>query len=123
MRRLSSANRWLIAGSVALTGVLTDVAASAFPGHSRHTAAKRPKAAGTPLKVPAEPPRQATTQPAPEKSAPAQPPAPSEATAPAETPAEESHAAPETTAEAPVPETHAQAPVPEPSEPVVSGGS
>lgn len=32
LRRLRHANRWLIAGSAALTGVLTAVAASAFPG-------------------------------------------------------------------------------------------
>ncbi|HXB65770.1 MAG TPA: hypothetical protein VNV42_12950 [Solirubrobacteraceae bacterium] len=32
LRRLRHANRWLIGGSAALTGVLTAVAASAFPG-------------------------------------------------------------------------------------------
>ena len=32
LRRLTSANRWLIAGSVALTGILAEVAAQAFPG-------------------------------------------------------------------------------------------
>jgi len=32
VRRLTSANRWLIAGSVALTGILAEVAAQAFPG-------------------------------------------------------------------------------------------
>jgi hypothetical protein len=32
LRRLHRANRWLIAGSATLTGVLTAVAASAFPG-------------------------------------------------------------------------------------------
>ena len=31
LRRLTLINRWLIAGSVTLTGVLTDVAAHAFP--------------------------------------------------------------------------------------------
>ena len=35
LRRLDRVNRWLIAGSVALTGVFTEVAASAFPGHER----------------------------------------------------------------------------------------
>ena len=34
MRRLSRAKRWLLAGTVTLTGVLTAVAASAFPGKS-----------------------------------------------------------------------------------------
>jgi hypothetical protein len=32
LRRLRRVNRWLIAGSATLTGVLTAVAASAFPG-------------------------------------------------------------------------------------------
>jgi hypothetical protein len=32
LRRLSHINRWLIAGSVVLTGVLYEVAAQAFPG-------------------------------------------------------------------------------------------
>jgi hypothetical protein len=32
LRRLSSAKRWLLAGTATLTGVLTVVAASAFPG-------------------------------------------------------------------------------------------
>src|SRR5437016_13920817 len=36
LRRLARANRWLIAGSVALTGVLTEVAAQAFPGKTLH---------------------------------------------------------------------------------------
>jgi len=35
LRRLALANRWLIAGSVALTGVLTEVAAQAFPGKAK----------------------------------------------------------------------------------------
>lgn len=34
MNRLGRVNRWLIAGSVALTGVFTEAAASAFPGRS-----------------------------------------------------------------------------------------
>jgi hypothetical protein len=32
LRRLSRANRWMVAGSVALTAVFSEVAASAFPG-------------------------------------------------------------------------------------------
>lgn len=41
LQRLKSLNRWLIAGSAALTGVLTAVAANAFPGHTlkSHTTA------------------------------------------------------------------------------------
>ncbi len=37
LRRLARANRWLLAGSAALTGVLTAVAASAFPGKTLKT--------------------------------------------------------------------------------------
>ena len=32
LRRLSRVNRWLLAGSLTLTGVLTEVVAHAFPG-------------------------------------------------------------------------------------------
>ncbi|HWX45788.1 MAG TPA: hypothetical protein VNY52_10765, partial [Solirubrobacteraceae bacterium] len=39
LRRLAHCNRWLIAASAALTGVLTAVAASAFPGKTLKTAA------------------------------------------------------------------------------------
>jgi hypothetical protein len=39
LRRLGRANRWLIAGSVTLTGVLAEVAAQAFPGKSVHSPA------------------------------------------------------------------------------------
>jgi hypothetical protein len=35
LRRLSRCNRWLLAGSVMLTGVFTEVAAQAFPGKTR----------------------------------------------------------------------------------------
>ena len=51
LRRLARANRWLIAGSVTLTGALTAVAANAFPGRTLKTtggsasaAAKRARA-------------------------------------------------------------------------------
>jgi len=37
LRRLASSNRWLIAGSAALTGIFTAVAANAFPGHTVKT--------------------------------------------------------------------------------------
>ena len=48
LRRLSLSTRWLIAGSVTLTGALSEVAAHAFPGktvkvgaHSRKSPARR----------------------------------------------------------------------------------
>jgi hypothetical protein len=37
LRRLSRINRWLLAGSVTLTGILTEVAAHAFPSKSEAT--------------------------------------------------------------------------------------
>ena len=77
LRRLSRANRWLIAGSATLTGVLTAVAASAFPGKTlketratasgecpprhwllRHThGQRRPRPATSKLKAPAQAPQ------------------------------------------------------------------
>ena len=35
LRRLSHINRWLVAGSIILTGVLADAAANAFPGKTK----------------------------------------------------------------------------------------
>ena len=40
LRRLTRVNRWLIAASVTLTGVLTEVAAQAFPGKTIGAATK-----------------------------------------------------------------------------------
>ncbi len=140
VRRLGRANRWLIAGSAVLTGVLTDVAANAFPGHS---IASRTRAAGRtgkharhkPLAPPAHapktttqatPPPAQTTESAPHAESSTTEPAPESQAAP------ETEAAPETTAtpeptpapvEAPAPETHEAETAPEASGPVVSGGS
>ncbi|MCW3033198.1 MAG: hypothetical protein QOK19_2777 [Solirubrobacteraceae bacterium] len=128
LRRLSRTNRWLIAGSAVLTGVLTDVAANAFPGHAARkatsSATKRKHAKHKPLKAPAQPPKPATTSTEHATPQPAE-------TTPAETqPPAESAPAPQATPEpAPAEETPAPAapePAPqaeEPSEPVVSGGS
>ena len=41
LRRLAHANRWLIAGSAALTGAFTAVAANAFPGRAVKSVATR----------------------------------------------------------------------------------
>src|SRR5690349_3919090 len=71
LRRLSHANRWLIAGSVALTGVLTEVAANAFPGKTLGKTASRSRSATNgggsrsttttaPLQPPAAPPQSAS---------------------------------------------------------------
>jgi hypothetical protein len=131
LRRLGRTNRWLIAGSAVLTGVLTDVAANAFPGHTVRKAtssgASRAHTKHKPLAAPAQAPKPATTstERAPQPAAPAE-------TTPAETqpPTAESSPAPQATPEpAPAEETPAPAapePAPraeEPSAPVVSGGS
>jgi hypothetical protein len=119
LRELNRITRWLIAGSVVLTGVLSDVAASAFSGRSTkhgtniksaaahaHEAHKRSTGTSTSaLKPPAQAPTTSAEQPsAPE---PAPEPAPAHEATPEPAPAHE--ATPE--------------PAPEESGPVVSGGS
>ena len=124
LRRLARANRWLIAGSAALTGILTDVAANAFSGHTVSTGKRaHPHREHKPLSPPRQAPKPATTQqeapPPAAATQPAETPAPSEAT-PA--PAEE---APAPVEETPRPEAHEASPPPpeEHPEAVVSGGS
>jgi outer membrane biosynthesis protein TonB len=109
LRRLGHANRWLLAGSAALTGAFTAVAANAFPGrtvkasagatHRTPAARKGSSRSVSPLKAPAQAPRsskaQAPTQTAPEQeSTPAQEAAPEQKSAPAQetsvTPTQES---------------------------------
>jgi hypothetical protein len=88
LRRLSSANRWLLAGSVALTGVFAELAAQAFPGKTvkASSATRAPantshKASSTTttksLQPPAQAPQASTTpeptiphETAPQESAP-----------------------------------------------------
>lgn len=128
LRRLTRVNRWMIAGSALLTGVLTDVAANAFPGH-KTTARSATRIGQHPhaLKRPSGPPRSTTTQAAPPPPEPQaqSTPAPAESSpAPAE---ETNTTVPEAAQQAP-PETHVETreevPAPERSEaPVVSGGS
>jgi hypothetical protein len=115
LRKLRILNRCLIAGSVTLTGVLTDVAAHAFPGRTIRTADTRhrtpragqraasPRRTANPLRAPAQPPQAVNTPPSTTASTPA------EAAPPAETtPTQETTPTPE--------------PAREPA-PVVSGGS
>jgi hypothetical protein len=52
LRRLTRVNRWLIAGSVAVTAVLAEVAAQAFPGKTVPSSAKA-KTTGTRTQDPA----------------------------------------------------------------------
>ncbi len=134
LRRLSRVNRWLLAGSLTLTGVLTDVVAHAFPGSAhasssssvakatRHKHVSHTSPHGSPststLKPPAEAPEasesssegssEAPIEPAPEATHEA---APAKATPrePEPEPAPEPEAAPE--------------PAPQAEAPVVSGGS
>jgi hypothetical protein len=107
LRRLRTVNRVVIGGAVVLTGLLSDVAANAFPGHTRRASAATIPAtstgtsAGTGSGTPATSSsrhrsRHHSLQP------PAQAPSPQTATAPTAT------AAPQPVA---------------PSAPVVSGGS
>jgi hypothetical protein len=133
LRRLGRINRWLLAGSVTLTGALTEVTAHAFPSKSKETSKSRAAkgsahhkhsskgsfSSSKPLRPPAEAPTAAPeseAQAAPEasgesarESAPAQESLPAEEPAPAQQAAPEREAAPE--------------PAPEAQAPVVSGGS
>lgn len=144
LRRLGRANRWMIAGSVALTAVFSEVAASAFPGrktagagHAR-TGSKSSGSAGA-LKAPSEAPKSSTTPevspsqeapPAQESSAPKESsePSPSQEAAPSREAAPTQESAPPAEETAPVKESAptpepAPAPVQESAPPVVSGGS
>lgn len=142
LRELRRLTRWLIAGSILLTGVLTDVAANAFPGkaarasaHSRakasttraeHRSASPGKTSTGPLKPPARAPEASPEAPSSseatssEESPAGEPASGGEpAATPEHTPAGEPAASAQPASEsAPTPE-----PAPEPSEPVVSGGS
>jgi hypothetical protein len=139
LHKLRRLNRWLIAGSIALTGVLADVAANAFPGKTIKASTSKPKGAGRqsggssgkssqslkpPQKAPeassGSAPSQESSAPSPESAAPSQEAAPpQESSASRKTresaPPKESAPAPEASREA--------APAPESSAPVVSGGS
>ena len=129
LRRLRSANRWLVAGSALLTAVFADLASSAFSGHPSSAAgasraARRGHTATKPLRPPAQAPRAAGPQSV-------QPPAQTEAEAPAQASTEEGApeqpSAPAQQAPEAAPEPReaesSEAPPSEPSEPVVSGGS
>jgi hypothetical protein len=127
LRQLGRLNRWLIAGSIIVTGALTEVAANAFPGKtikvhgSSGHSAKRSSSSSTsstpaPLSAPsqapqasAEPPSQETQQAAPSQETQQQA-APSQETQQQAAPTQESSPPPQEAA-------------PEASGPVVSGGS
>jgi len=125
LRRLRALNRILIGAAVLASGLLTDVAAKAFPGHKRtvRTAPALPASAHTPARHRPHHARRHRHAARHRLSAPAQAPAattPTPAAPAATTPAP---AAPATTTAAPPPPTATQAaPTPAPA-PVVSGGS
>jgi hypothetical protein len=137
LRRLRVANRTLIGAAVLGTGLLTDVTANAFSGHSRHVtttaAAKASAVAAAPrasrhrrhhrrahhhgLRAPAHPPTSTSasrTTSTATQSAPA--PATTTQAAPAAQPTTQAAPAPQPTTQA------APTPAPQPA-PVVSGGS
>jgi hypothetical protein len=134
LRRLSRINRWLLAGSVALTAIFTEAAAHAFSGkstvktaagaghkharpHAKHRHDGNGHSATAPKSInpPSQAPQASESAPTPE-APPSE--APAEEAAPQSAPAE---------AAAPEPEiSHESAPEPEPAPepaPVVSGGS
>ncbi len=136
LRQLGRFNRWLLAGSVALTAVLTDVAANAFPGKKTTTHRAGAKAgagahtstgestATTPLAPPAQSPSSAesarvtpeSSQAAPESSQ-AAPESSQAAPESSQAAPESSQAAPESSQAAPessqaAPETSQAAPDP-----------
>ena len=138
--QLERANRWLVVGSVALTGVFAELAAHAFSGHksasakaSAHGNAARHHTSTAPLKTPAEPPARAPEPQVSEAEREQRRQAEVEEPASPETEASQSpseaappRSEPETHTEAPVEtqEVPAQeAPPVETAPPVVSGGS
>lgn len=145
LRRLSLSTRWMIAGSVALTGALSEVAAQAFPGKTLKTggahtsraaksAARKSHAQSSPssLAAPQEAPEHTTEQQATPERSEATPETHAEATPETQreaTPEAQPEAAPEASSE-PAPEVRSEV-TPEtsvpaqaaPETPVVSGGS
>jgi hypothetical protein len=126
LRRLRVANRVMIGVAVGLTGLFSDLAAKAFSGHPKRSAARARRAAPAldrgHARNPAgsrrrDPARQATprlSRPTTTPTAPTPTPTPTTTTAPAPAPAQ-------TVAPTPGP-TPTPAPAPAPA-PVVSGGS
>lgn len=138
LRRLSTANRLLIGVSAALTGVLTAVAAHAFPGKTLSAHAKQPSPKTAKHATATSQPTRTNTE---ALQTPAQPPQsdrePQQESTPTETPteretepesqSEQEESQPEPAEESVAPESEAQAtpeeaPVQQEA-PVVSGGS
>jgi hypothetical protein len=113
LRELRRLDRWLIAGSIALTGMLADVAANAFPGKTIKASTSKPKAASG----------QSSGSSA-KSSQPLKPPAAAPEASQESSPSRETRESAPPQESAPAPEASMEAtPSPEPSAPVVSGGS
>jgi hypothetical protein len=141
LRQLHRINRWLVAGSVVLTGAFVEAAAHAFPGRATKNAStskvkrtgarvsSRSRTTTRPLQPPAQAPQATTESSPPSQSAPSQEsPATSQESAPEPAPAQEAAPAHESAeAEAATPTRESapahESPPAEESTPVVSGGS
>jgi Mg-chelatase subunit ChlI len=142
LRRLTRVNRLLVAGSVALTAVLADIASQAFAGKAHHTPTAGSVRAGARRRHPTASPSAHRAKPTPPPAAPQASPeresseggeSPSsearETPSPeAATPEEASSSAPaehvaEAAPEAPAETAPSSPPPPAPEAPVVSGGS
>jgi hypothetical protein len=143
LRRLTRANRWLVAGSITLTGVLAEVAAQAFPGKKLSSAGaatvqggatsreRHPPDAPEALHPPEQAPQASgeassesptTPQATPESQASQGTSPPAESAPPSsESPPPSSESAPP--AEAPAQPARPESPTREEAPPVVSGAS
>jgi hypothetical protein len=107
--KLRRVNRWVIAASVALAGVLSEVAAAAFPGKtiqagastkSGHSPTRASQPSGSPttstgaLTPPAQAPQAPAESAPPQEAAPPREPAPAQESAPAQEPAPAQESAP-----------------------------
>jgi hypothetical protein len=139
LQRLSRLNRWLVAGSVALTGLLTELTAHAFPAkpkaangnstraHNRHRSPAHSGGSSTAkaLRPPAQAPQSARPSSAGDEEASGSA-TPSHSSAPQATESQQAAEEPAQAHEAPPPEPEIhREPTPEPEAhaPVVSGGS
>ncbi len=137
LQRLSRLNRWLVAGSVALTALLTELTAHAFPAtpkaangnstraHNGHRSP--PHSGGSSTAKELRPPAQAPQSSGPSSTGDEQASgsaAPSHESAPQATESQQAAEEPAPAHEAPPPEPEIhREPTPEPQAPVVSGGS
>jgi hypothetical protein len=140
LRRLTRVNRWLIAGSVALTALLAEIAANALPGktigaaaapskssraHARSQGSTSSGESAHSLRAPEQAPQSAgesDEQAAPESGEPAAPTPQSESSQESPPASESAPAQERTPAQEPTPAPE-PAPRGESSGPVVSGGS